>query len=75
MPSMPVSGGQLGWTVAWCLVAETPLEVAAGEAAVGREHLQRQAAWAWPVENGSLARRELGCVAPMLVTKGVTGGH
>jgi hypothetical protein len=32
---MPVFGGQLGYVVAWHLVAKTPLEVAAGEVAVG----------------------------------------
>ena len=53
-----------------CLVAETPLEVVAGETAVGREHLQIQAVWAWLVEDGSHARRELGCMALMLGTEG-----
>ena len=30
--------------------------------------------WVWPVETGSRAGRELGCVALMLVTAGVTTG-
>ena len=75
VPSVPMSGGQLGCIVAQCLVAGTPLEVAAGQVAVGRE-LQIQAVWAWPVERGSHARRELGCIALKLVTERVTtGGH
>ena len=76
MPSMPVLGGQLGCVVARRLVAGTPLEVAAGQVALGKEYCQIQAVWAWPVESGSHARRELGCIALKLVTEGVTtGGH
>ncbi len=76
MPSVPVSGGQLGCVVAHCLVAGTPLEVAARQVALGRECLQIQVMWVWPVETGSHAGRELGCTALMLVMVGVTtGGH
>ncbi len=74
MPSVPVSGGQLGCVVAHRLVAGTPLEVAAGQAALGRKCLQIQVLWVWPVETGSHAGRELGCVALMLVMAGVTTG-
>ena len=71
---MPVSGGQLGCVVARRLVAGTPLEVAARQVALGRKYLQIQAVWMWPVETGSHAGWELGCVALMLVTVGVTTG-
>jgi hypothetical protein len=37
MSSVSVSSGQLGCIVAWRLVVETPLEVAAREVAMGRE--------------------------------------
>ena len=76
IPSMPMSGGQLGCIVARCLVAGTPLEVAAVRVALGRECLQIQVVWVWPVETGSHTGRELGCMALMLVMVGVTtGGH
>jgi hypothetical protein len=73
---MPVFGGQLGYVVAWCLVAETPLEVAAGEVAVGwvRVRPQRRAAWVGPRGSGLDARLELGGKAPMLATEGATEG-
>jgi hypothetical protein len=75
---MPVFGGQLGYVVARRLVAETPLEVAAGEVAVGWVWVQprRRAAWVWPRGTGLEARLELGGTAPMLATEGATkGGH
>jgi hypothetical protein len=75
---MPVFGGQLGYVVARHLVAETPLEVAAGEVAVGQVRVQpqRRAAWVWPQGTGLDARLELGGAAPMLATEGATtGGH
>ncbi len=75
---MPVFGGQLGYVVAQPLVADTPLEVAAGEVAVGWVWVrpQRRAAWVWPQGTGSDARLELGGAAPMLATEGATkGGH
>jgi hypothetical protein len=75
---MPVFGGQLGYVVAQRLVAETPLEVAAREAAVGWvwERPQRRAMWVWPQGTGLDTRLELGGAAPMLATEGVTkGGH
>ncbi len=70
--------GQLGYVVARRLVAETPLEVVAGEVAVGWVWVrpQRQAALVWPQETGSDARLELGGTAPMLATEGATKeGH
>ena len=72
---MPVLGGQLGCVVARRLVAGTPLEVAAGQVALGKEYCQIQAVWAWPVESGSHVRQEMGSTAPMLVMEGVTGGN
>ena len=74
--SVPVSGRQLGCVVARCLVAGagTPLEVVAGQVALGRVCLQIQVVWVWPVKTGSHAGRELGCMALMLVTAGVTKG-
>jgi hypothetical protein len=71
----PCLVGNLGCVVARWLVAGTPLEVAAGQVALGREYLQIQAVWVWPVESGSHARRELGCVALMLVTVGISVVH
>ena len=76
VPIVPMSGGQLRCVVAHRLLEGTPLEVAAGQAALGRECFQIQVVWVWPVKTGSRAGRELGCVALMLVTVGVTtGGH
>jgi len=83
LPSVPTFSGKRGFAVARHLVAGTPLEVVAGEVAVGREWvclrkecLQRQAAWVWPLGTGPHARLELGCGAPMLATEGATkGGH
>ncbi len=75
---MPVFGGQLGYVVARHLVAETPLEVVAGEVAVGQVWVRprRRAAWVWPRGTGSDARPELGEAAPMLAMEGTTkGGH
>ncbi len=75
---MPVFGGQLGYVVARRLVVETPLEVVAGEVAVGWVWVwpQRQAAWVWPRRTSSDARLELGGVAPMLAMERATkGGH
>ena len=74
MPSMPLSGGQLGCFVVRCLVAGTPLEVMARQVALGRECCQIQVMWVLPVETGSHAGRELECMALMLVTAGVTTG-
>jgi hypothetical protein len=75
---MPMFGGQLGYVVARRLVAETPLEVAAGEVAVGRVWVwpRRRAAWMWTRGTGSDARPELGGAAPMLAMEGATKrGH
>ena len=50
------------------------MEVMTMQVALGRECLQMQVVWVWPVETGSHAGQELGCVALMLVPAGVTTG-
>ncbi len=74
LPSMPMFGGQLGYVVARRLVAETPLEVAAGEVGWVWVRPRRRAAWVWPRGTGSDARLELGGAAPMLATEGENKG-
>ncbi len=75
---MPVFSEQLGYVVAWRLVVETPLEVAAGEVAAGWVWVQprRRAAWVWPRGTVLDARLELGGAARILAMEGATkGGH